>query len=684
MQASKLISVIALLPGIALAQHEPGCLHLSLGKKALKQGVRPDLLATIEGTADTDVLHNTLNLTLAPPSNVLSASTQISAESKHLSLSEFTFRLSDTFTIGQVLLDGRPISITRLDPSTVRANFDQPYTIGQVFTLDIPYSGPAVSAFFGSIAFGTRAASGPYCFSLSEPWYAYTWWPNKDDNTDKATFDINVTVPSSLSAVSNGVLLGVDNVGGGQNRYRWSTDYPMAPYLAMIAVSDYNTWTTPFDFGGQNMPIQYWIWPDQDNGTNRASWEKAVPMMTAFNDAFGEYPFKEEKYSMYQFTFGGGMEHQTATGMGGFWESVVAHELAHHWWGDMITCATWHDIWLNEGFATYAEAVWQERRVGGSFAAYKAEMAGNRPSQTSGTVYCNDISDPNRIFSGSYSYNKGAWALHQLRRVMGDTKFFAALAQYRDTFLYQTATTEDFISVCEDVYGADLHWFFNKVVYGTGVPVFQWNWSTTTANGKNYLLVYVRQTQNTSHGVFALPIDIRPTVGGVQQQKAVFSDALTENFVIPLSGAATACTFDEDIWTLNGGVTTTTFVSGGPVLVEATPAPGTKVMSAPQIQLTFQSTVTTNAGHFTIETAGSFDTRVRSVKVPFTFAYNSSTKTVTLTPTSPLRSGKYTVTISDQVRSTSGNRQLDGEFKGSLPSGNGEVGGITKYTFTHL
>lgn len=674
------LALITALSAASLATEEPGCGHLIFGKKAALHGFKPNLEASIESTSDTDVLHYTLDFTLAPPSTTISASADIQATSKALSLTEFTFRLSDSFTLGQATLDGRPISITRIDPTTCRANFDQPYAYGQNFVLSIPYSGPAVSAFFGSISFGSRA-SGPYAFTLSEPWYAYTWWPNKDDNADKATFAMNLTVPNSMTAVSNGALLGVDVVGGAQKRYRWNTNYAMSPYLAFFAVSAYNTWTTPFDFGGQSMPIQYYIWPDQDTPTNRIAWNKASQMMTVFNGAYGDYPFKDEKYGMYHFTFGGGMEHQTCTGMGGFWESVVAHELGHHWWGDMITCATWHDIWLNEGFATYSEAIWAEFKPGGSFASYKSEMASNRPQTTSGTVYCSDISDPNRIFSSNYTYNKGSWVLHQLRRVMGEAKFFEALAQYRSAFQYQTATTEDFIASCEQVYGGDLHWFFNKTVYGTGVPIFRWNWQTTTANGKNYLLVYVKQTQNATHGVFALPIDIRPTVGGLPQNKEVFSNALAENFVIPISGPATACTFDEDVWTLNGGVDTVAFVPGGPVVVEATPAPNSIVPAGlNQVKITFQTEVNANASYFTL-TSDSAKLGAKTARVPFSYAYDSASKTVTLSSPHVFRRGKYTLLISDDVRATAGNLKLDGELSNSLPTGNGVPGGVARFTF---
>lgn len=657
------------------------CGHSHRMELAHRIGALPNLSkpAVFELTNETDVLNNALNLTILPPSNSISGTNVITAKSLIPSLTEFTFRLNNTFTLGTVTLDGRPITVTRLDATTCRATFDRPYTINETFNLSIPYSGTAVSAFFGSISIGTRSSGAPYCYTLSEPWYAYTWWPNKDDNFDKSTFDMHITTSNTLKAVCNGVLQGTDALPNNQVRYRWRTDYAMVPYLASIGLTNYNTWTRTYSYPGGTMPVQFWILPESDTTANRNAWELCLPMLSTFRPLFGEYPFINEKYGIYQFNFSGGMEHQTATGMGGFWESVNAHELAHQWWGDMITCGTWHDIWLNEGFATYSEALWSERKAGGTFAAYKNAMQSRRPSATSGTVYCYDISDPNRIFSGTYSYNKGAWAMHMLRGIVGETTFFNILNEFRNRFQYQSAITSDFIDVCEDVYGDDLNFYFDKFVYGGGVPVYQWAWQTVTSNNKNYLLVYTRQTQSSTFGTFTMPIDIRPTVGGVKQQKKIWNDALTENYVIPLSGAATACTFDEDVWILNGGVTATSFVHGGPTVVETIPSPNQKTLAAvKEIKITFHTGVTTSASDYVIRMNGS------ATPIPFSFSYDSVKNTVTLNPSRQLAGGTFSVEVKDTVRATNNNAQLDGEMSltPTLPSGNGQSGGAMVFSFS--
>lgn len=632
----------------------------------------------METSAETDVLNNLLNLNVNPPSNVISGDNTITALSKSVLLTEFTFRLRDSFTLGTVTLDGRAISVTRIDSTTCKANFDRPYTFNEQFTLYIPYSGQAISS-FDSVFYGTRTSGAGYFYTLSEPWFAYTWWPNKDDNFDKSTFSINVTCPNTMSVVSNGLLQGTDVVPGNKLRYRWTTNYQMVPYLASIAVTNYNTWTTNYNYSGGTMPVQNWIWPESDNSTNRTGWNRAVEMLGTFAPFYGLYPFINEKYGHYQFAFGGGMEHQTASGMGAFTESLVAHELAHQWWGNMVTCGTWSDIWLNEGFATFSEALWYEKKTGGSFANYKTAMANRRPTATTEAVYISDPSDPNRIFSSTYSYRKGAWALHMLRRIVGDTTFFNILAEYRRQYEFKSAVTDDFIRVCEEVYGKDLNWFFDKFIYGSGAPAYQWGWQSVTSNGKNYLLVRIGQAQNTSFGLFKMPIDIRPTVGGVKQPKTVFNDSLSQNFVLPITGPATACTFDEDAWVLSASVTASTFVHGGPTIVETTPMPGDVLKSGvPQVRVTFHTGVSAVASDFSVTNTSNLGQRVS-----FKYAYGASLNTATLTFDRALPSGRYLVSVKDSVRATNNNQQLDGEILGNtLPSGNGVQQGMGKFSFT--
>ncbi|MEN3002276.1 MAG: M1 family aminopeptidase [Armatimonadota bacterium] len=626
----------------------------------------------------TDVLHYDLTLEVRPSTEELIGSCLMTVKVKQPTLSAFRFRLRENFTITVLQLDGRPISFTRESTTTVRVNFDRPYMMDEVFQLRVDYQGVPVSRGFGSIEFVTRSSGAIAVWTLSQPWYAYTWWPAKDENTDKAMLTFSIIVPNNMVVAANGVLQGVDPLPGNRLRYRYRHDYPIAVYLVAFAATNYNTWTRTFTYQGYTMPVVFYIYPENDTVSNRAAWEQCLPMLRTFSDLFGLYPFINEKYGICQFGFGGGMEHQTITGQGGFGESLTAHELAHQWWGDMVTCATWHDIWLNEGFATYSEALWLEFKPGSSgFPALKAAMQARRPSSVNGSVYRYNINDINQIFSTNYSYRKGAWVLHQLRWVLGDARFFELLRQYRQRFEYSSATTEDFIGVAEQVYGGSMRWFFDPWVYGVGAPDYRWSWSSTRVNNRDYLLLSIRQVQPSNYGRYTMPIGIRATVGGNSQDIRIWNSALTQYYVLPVSGSVSAVQFDPDEWILKAGVGQEAYQPGPPVIVETEPPMGVLTSPPAQFALYFQTEVQATASDFNLSgsTVGA---------VPFSFSYESANRRVIITPNTPLKPDLYTLRVRDTVRASNSGLALDGETFDSLPTGDGVPGGEASLQFRLL
>ncbi|MFH0983361.1 MAG: M1 family metallopeptidase [Planctomycetota bacterium] len=440
-----------------------------------------------EAMTETDVLHYDLDIEISnlvpDPNNgtcTITGTNVMTIQSKAAALTEFTFRLRNQYTITSATVNGTtPVTVAEVSSTTRRATLDRTYSLDEVFTLTISYTGNSVKRGFGSIDVDTQYDI-PVVATLSEPYYAYTWWPAKDgdvyvpgDNSDKATLEFSITAPNDFVVPSNGTLLSVETLSGNRKRYNWATDYPITTYLVSFAATNYNTWTQTYSYSGGTMPVEFYIYPGNDNPSNRAEWEKVMNMLPVFGDLFGEYPFIEEKYGIYNFNFGGGMEHQTITGLGTFDESVNAHELAHQWWGDMITCRTWNHIWLNEGFATYGAGLWEEFKPGSTgLPALKSYMAARKYTNL-GSVYVSDAETASMydIFDGNTSYNKGGWVLHMLRHVLGDADFFDALAVYRAAFAYGAATTEDFQAVCENFYPtADLNWFFQEWVYGEYAP----------------------------------------------------------------------------------------------------------------------------------------------------------------------------------------------------------------------
>jgi hypothetical protein len=240
------------------------------------------------------------------------------------------------------------------------------------------------------------------------------------------------------------------------------------------------------------------------------SWSLVPEAIGIFADNFGEYPFINEKYGHANFNWGGAMEHQTMSsmsGVSGFGWAITVHELAHQWWGDMITCGSWHDIWLNEGWASYAEALYYLEVMGWSH--YRSYM-NNMAYRGGGTIYVEDTTDVWSIFDGNLSYDKGAWVVHMLRGVLGEEAFFDGVdAYYHSAHQYGSATTEDFKNVFEAATGVELDWFFDEWIYGTYVPHYRYSYGSVPSDTGGYdVFVMVRQIQTTNPQVFHMPLDI--------------------------------------------------------------------------------------------------------------------------------------------------------------------------------
>ena len=638
-------------------------------------------LADDPTAALTDVQHYRLELSVDPTNRMLAGTNTITVRSVADDLRAFRFRLWSGFTISSVLVDGRAASTQRLDDATVEVMLPQSVPFDDTFQVAVAYQGSPASLGLGSVSFGWRAGA-PIISTLSEPWYAYTWWPVKEDNRDKATADFLITVPSQLTVVSNGVLEGTESLSGGRTRFHWATAYPTAPYLFFFSATTYSTFSTVYLHEGGATPVQFAVYPDHDTAVNRALLFLTVDMLQAFSSLFGPFPFAAEKYGVYEFPFGGGMEHQTMTGQGSFEDWLSAHELAHSWWGDLVTCATWHDIWLNEGFATYGEVLWEEFKPGSSGRPARLNaISFRRPSRVDESVYCYDVSDPNRVFSVTYTYRKAAWVVHMLRHVLGDERFFAVLASYRAAHAFGSVTTTDFQQVAEAAYGGSLDWFFREWVYGRGAPAYRWANRTVTAGGSSYLELYVEQTQTSGEQVFTMPVDVTVTSTGVATTHVVHNDARAEWFLLPLAAPPDVVGFDPDSWILRTAATAVAFPSGPPKIVATAPAPGSTVApsAAGTIEVVFQEAVTAPVEQFALRGE-------RSGPVAVSVALSSDAQAVTLTPARQLVPDRYTLTVGEGVTGAASALALDGEVAASddpaaLPSGDGVAGGAAAISF---
>ena len=276
-------------------------------------------------------------------------------------------------------------------------------------------------------------------------------------------------------------------------------------------------------------------------------------MIEIYSQQFGQYPFINEKYGHAQFGWGGGMEHQTITSMGGFGDMLIAHELAHMWFGDKITCKDWHHIWLNEGFATYGECVINEAWYGksryDSYIATEMSYAKNAV----GSIWVQDISSVNQIFNGARSYSKGGVVLHMLRGIVGDSVFFNILRTYTadPNVAYGVAVTEDFQTIAESVSGLDLNYFFQQWIYGENYPRYSVVWSKQNIGDNLYdLALKITQNVNSNPSYFTMPIQIKVNFASGDTLITVFNNAQTQNFNITVNGDPTSISFDPGNWIL--------------------------------------------------------------------------------------------------------------------------------------
>jgi aminopeptidase N len=475
------------------------------------------------------------------------------------SLDSISLDLMSALTLDSVLVGGHRVAFTQYT-----ANFwmhlDRTYTSGEnIGAVEMYYHGVPGSSGFGSYEFTTHGASVPWIWSLSEPYGAKDWWPCKDHPNDKAdSVDMFATIDSSFKVGSNGRLISVVNNGDGTSTWHWHESHPISTYLISVAITNYASFTNWFKYSPtDSMQVLNFVLPE-DLASAQAQLPAILDGLRIYSNLFGLYPFVDEKYGHSEFGWGGGMEHQTMTSLGGFGESLIMHELGHQWFGDMITCRTWSDIWLNEGFATYCEALSEEGKYGTS--AYQSDMNSimGAAINASSSTFIPDSDNVGTLFDWNRVYAKGATILHMLRHVLGDSTFFHSMYAYaHDPALrYGNASTADFRRNCETVSGTNLAYFFNQWVYGTRYPTYLYGWHTQPVTGGYQVDLSLSQTTGTTTpAFFTMPIDTRFTGAGMDTTITIVNNAPTQSYSFTLPQIPSAVQLDPANWILKKAVT---------------------------------------------------------------------------------------------------------------------------------
>ncbi|MEM8908197.1 MAG: M1 family aminopeptidase [Bacteroidota bacterium] len=514
-------------------------------------------------TQDYDLKYHRLEWVLDPSENYISGQVTAYFVPTSTSFQAINFDFASNMTVNEVRYHGNALNHLFSSEENLQIDFPQILPMGQLDSVTIVYEGAPAETGFGAFQQGTHL-DAPILWTLSEPYGALAWWPCKQDLNDKVdSMDVIIRTPEEFRAATSGVLINEYTVGE-DKVYHWKHRYPIAAYLVSVAVTNYVVYSdfVPLD-DGDSLEILNYVFPESlEAAQNQLA--ATIPQMELFNDLFGIYPFVEEKYGNAQFILtGGGIEHQTMSFMGNFSFALQAHELAHQWFGNKVTCGSWQDIWLNEGFAAYFTGVVNEFLVDeAAWFNWKKINIEAVVAQSDGSVWVEDTTNIQRIFDGRLTYQKGPLLMHMLRWKLGDADFYQSLRNYLDDpqLAYGYARAADFKAHLEAQGGMDLTAFFNDWYYNQGHPSYQITWSNEATSLR---LLIDQTTSHPSVDFFEMPLPI--LVSGQGQDSLLRLDHLFSGqlFDVALPFEVEEVIFDPDLWlisannTVNFGATST-------------------------------------------------------------------------------------------------------------------------------
>jgi len=458
------------------------------------------------------------------------------------------FDLGRDLSVDSVVYHGQP-AVWNHTSDQLTIHFPSVLRQPAIDSVSVYYHGVPPDNGFGSFAQGTHNGF-PIIWTLSEPFGSSDWWPCKNGLTDKAdSIDIFIRTPSPNKAASNGLLMS-ESPDGSDIIYHWKHRYPIAAYLVCLAVTDYARYTQQVPFGTDTLEVVNFVYPE-DSVSAVEQTANVLSMIQLFDTLFGIYPFQNEKYGHAQFGWGGGMEHQTMTFVSSFGYELLAHELAHQWFGDKVTCGAWEDIWLNEGFATYLSGLCYEHLSPFWWKRFRKVRVNNIISQPGGSVYCTDTTSVSRIFDSRLSYAKGAMILHQLRWITGDSAFYAALNSYLSdvSLAYGFARTAQLKTHLESACKQDLTWYFDDWFTGEGFPSYQINW-TQESDTVSFTVKQSQSHPSVSFFEMSMPVQFK---NSSRDTIIRFSNTFSgQSFTVTIPFTVDSVLFDPDYQLISG------------------------------------------------------------------------------------------------------------------------------------
>jgi len=565
---------VLVMPGNASGQ-EPGLPHGPLTREAFmaaKTGIAQSAAGIKSNNGELgdavvlsdryDVLRCGLDLKIIPSARAIEGEVELVFASTFDNLDQMIFDLRAALTVHSLRHLSGELAYVH-DGDSVVVDLPAALAVGAVDSVTISYGGNATEPLSNrGLMFrshthedgGPTDETAPVVANLSQPAYAQAWWPCKDKPGDKFFVSMALTVPDTLVAISNGTLLGEQPAEPGWKTYLWSEAHPIATYLVSVAISDYVLLAEDCQTkGGSFIPLRHWVFP-KDEESAAIEFADMCPMMEFCENRFGPYPFQGEKYGHAEFIWNGAMEHQTVTSIGhgsfdppGAHQWLIMHELAHQWFGDSLTPADWADIWLNEGFATYSEALWFEETEGAD--AYHAFLDLRRRERD--WLLQGPVHDPMPVFPGRVIYDKGAWILHVLRGRMGDAAFFGMVKEWSSGGGRPLGyvATQDLVELAESWANEDLDDFLWPYLTETELPELAFEYVVTQDDAaSNYrLAISLRQVQGPFYDL-VLPLVVTTAAGTETRRLHLATRSLNEE--LEFHSPITAVELDPDHWGL--------------------------------------------------------------------------------------------------------------------------------------
>ena len=462
---------------------------------------------------------------------------------------------AEEFTVTAVVGDdGAPLAFDQR-AKEIEVRLPRPFRFGEETSFTCFYRGRDPKA---GLRFVAETEDNPgLVFSDSWPENVHHWFPCYDHPNDKATGEIVATVKRGLKVAANGRLVSaIEDRAAGTVTYHWSQDLPHSTYLVFLAAGPF---TVVRDSYG-TLPVSYWVYPSDESKVG-PTYGKTPKMIEFFNRVFGyDYPWR--KYDQVSVPSGGGMESTSATAMThrimvderGEPDfpaiGIVSHELAHQWWGDLITLRDWAHTWLNESFATYADYLYRRFEKGDDEGALDLRDKLDAYLREAGTRYIRPIvsdryDSPGDMFD-AHTYPKGARVLHMLRALVGDEPFFKTLSHFLHRYAFDAVDTADFIRSVKTVTGRNLDWFFDQWLFKPGHPVFEVGseWDPVS----KLVRLKVAQVQDLSRGVpvFRVPVSVKLVTPGKTDIRRIWIERKEETFELPLEEKPLLVRFDAD------------------------------------------------------------------------------------------------------------------------------------------